>query len=220
MTADGARPRIGLIDYGVGNRRSMEKSLERAGADVLLSGDRAALMECDGVVLPGVGAFATGMSLLRERGLDTLVKDFASTGRPVIGACLGMQLLLDGSDEFGGAEGLGLIAGKVTQLDTDGLNLPHIGWNGVRWERDTPLSEGLAGCDPPRPFYHVHSFAPVPEQEDSVLGTSDYGKRFVSVVGRANVMGTQFHPEKSSRDGIRLLSNFVRLCANAEVTAQ
>jgi len=210
------RPKIGLIDYGVGNRRSMQKSLERAGADVLLSGDGAQLLSCDGLVLPGVGAFATGMALLEERQLDVVVKDFVETGRPLIGACLGMQLLFDGSEEFGGAEGLGLIAGQVVQLDTAGLNLPHIGWNAVRWERASALAGGL---EQNTPFYHVHSFAPVPSDPESVLGTSDYGNRFVSVVGTGNVMGTQFHPEKSSRDGIELLSNFVRLCTGAEVSS-
>jgi glutamine amidotransferase len=205
-----------LIDYGVGNRRSMEKSLLRAGARVDVSSDPARLAAADGLVLPGVGAFKSGMALLKQRGLVDVVCAQAAHGVPLLGACLGMQLLFDGSDEFGGCTGLGLIAGQVQELDTQGLNLPHIGWNTVRWERPTPLSAGL---EEGRPFYHVHSFAPKPTDPETVLGTSDYGSRFASVVGRGSVLGTQFHPEKSSRDGIRLLTNFVALCRKEEAVA-
>lgn len=216
--AQGSRsaPLIGLIDYGVGNRRSMEKSLQRAGARVEVSSDPARLRQADGLVLPGVGAFQSGMALLQQRGLDRFVQERAEAGVPLLGACLGMQLLFDGSEEFGGCEGLGLIGGRVVELETHGLNLPHIGWNTVDWERATPLSAGL---EEGRPFYHVHSFAPQPTDPETVLGTSDYGSRFASVVGRGSVLGTQFHPEKSSRDGIRLLANFVALCQPAEVLA-
>ena len=217
MTGERAAPLIGLIDYGVGNRRSMEKSLLRAGARVELTGDRERLAAADGLVLPGVGAFRAGMTHLRERELDGFVIDRASAGVPLLGACLGMQLLFEESDELGGAEGLGLLPGRVSRLDSSGLNLPHIGWNAVRWERPTPLAEGLPSG---RPFYHVHSYVPRPADEDVILGTSDYGERFASVVGRANVMGTQFHPEKSSRDGIALLANFVSVCNPAKVTAR
>jgi imidazole glycerol-phosphate synthase subunit HisH len=207
---------IGLVDYGMGNRRSMQKSLERAGATVVLSGDHETLRATDGLVVPGVGAFAAAMRALQDSGLDELVQERAGAGVPVLGACLGMQLLFERSVEHGGADGLGLLPGEVVRLDTRGLNLPHIGWNEVRWTRPSALSEGLPD---PAPFYHVHSFVPVPAQDDIALGISDYGTEFASVVGRGNVYGTQFHPEKSSRDGIALLANFVGVCASVEATA-
>jgi len=207
---------IGLVDYGMGNRRSMEKSLERAGAAVVMTDDHAALRTVDGLVVPGVGAFARAMDRLRDRGLDELVRERAAAGVPVLGACLGMQLLFEHGAEFGGADGLGLLPGEVVPLDARGLKLPHIGWNEVRWVRPSPLREGLPD---PTPFYHVHSFVPVPADADIALGVSDYGTAFASVVGRGTVFGTQFHPEKSSRDGIALLANFVRVCAHTEAVA-
>jgi glutamine amidotransferase len=211
-----AEATIGLVDYGMGNRRSMQKSLERAGASVVLSGDHEVLRATDGLVVPGVGAFAAAMRLLAERGLDDLVRERAGAGVPVLGACLGMQLLFEHGAEFGGADGLGLLPGEVVSLDARGLKLPHIGWNEVRWTRPSVLSAGLPD---PTPFYHVHSFVPAPSAEDVALGISDYGTEFASVVGRGNVFGTQFHPEKSSRDGIALLANFVRVCAHKEAAA-
>jgi glutamine amidotransferase len=207
---------IGLVDYGMGNRRSMQKSLERAGATVVLSGDHEALRATDGLVLPGVGAFAAAMRALADRGLDAFVRERAAAGVPVLGACLGMQLLFEHGAEFGGADGLGLLPGEVGPLDARGLKLPHIGWNEVRWVRPSVLSAGLPD---PTPFYHVHSFVPVPSADDIALGISDYGVEFASVVGRGTVYGTQFHPEKSSRDGIALLANFVRSCAHKEAAA-
>ena len=207
---------IGLVDYGMGNRRSMQKSLERAGAAVVLSGDADVLAASDGLVVPGVGALPAAMRALAERGLDQFLRDRAAAGMPVLGACLGMQVLFEHGTEFGGAEGLGLLPGEVVPLDARGLKLPHIGWNEVRWARPSILSEGLPD---PAPFYHVHSFVPMPSDPDVALGISDYGVEFASVVGRGNVFGTQFHPEKSSRDGIALLANFVRACAHKEVAA-
>jgi glutamine amidotransferase len=209
-------PTIGLVDYGMGNRRSMQKSLERAGATVVLTGDHEQLRAADGLVVPGVGAFAAAMRALGETGLDELVRERAAAGVPVLGACLGMQLLFEHGAEFGGADGLGLLPGEVVPLDPKGLKLPHIGWNEVRWARPSALSEGLPD---PTPFYHVHSFVPVPSDDDVALGISDYGVEFASVVGRGNVYGTQFHPEKSSRDGIALLANFVRVCTPRKVAA-
>jgi glutamine amidotransferase len=207
---------IGLVDYGMGNRRSMQKSLERAGATVVLSADHDTLRATDGLVVPGVGAFARAMEALDATGLAGLVRERATAGTPLLGACLGMQLLFERSAEFGGADGLGLLPGEVVKLDTRGLKLPHIGWNAVRWTRPSALSEGLPD---PAPFYHVHSFVPVPAEDGIALGISDYGSEFASVVGRGNVFGTQFHPEKSSRDGIALLANFVGVCGSVEATA-
>jgi imidazole glycerol-phosphate synthase subunit HisH len=208
---------LGLVDYGMGNRRSMQKSLERAGATVVLSGDHDALRATDGLVVPGVGAFGRAMEALQATGLAELVRERAAAGVPVLGACLGMQLLFERSVEFGDTEGLGLLPGEIVRLDSRGLKLPHIGWNNVRWARPSALSEGLPD---PTPFYHVHSFVPGIDLDDEVaLGISDYGGEFASVVGRGNVFGTQFHPEKSSRDGIALLANFVRVCTPVEATA-
>ena len=208
---------LGLVDYGMGNRRSMQKSLERAGATVVLSGDHDALRATDGLVVPGVGAFARAMAALDETGLTELIRERAAAGVPVLGSCLGMQLLFERSVEFGETDGLGLLPGEVVRLDAHGLKLPHIGWNNVRWARDSPLSAGLPD---PTPFYHVHSFVPgIDLDSELALGVSDYGSEFASVVGRGKVFGTQFHPEKSSRDGIALLANFVRVCTSVEATA-
>jgi glutamine amidotransferase len=209
---------LGLVDYGMGNRRSMQKSLERAGATVVLSGDHDELRATDGLVVPGVGAFARAMEALDGTGLAEVIRERAAAGVPVLGSCLGMQLLFEASEEFGSQrEGLGLLPGRVVRLDPHGLKLPHIGWNNVRWTRASALSAGLPD---PAPFYHVHSFVPdIGLDSEIALGLSDYGTEFASVVGRGNVFGTQFHPEKSSRDGIALLANFVRVCTSVEVTA-
>ena len=201
---------VGIVDYGMGNRRSVEKALSRAGALPVLSADPDALRAADGIVVPGVGAFPEAMRRLRASGLDDLVRERADAGVPVIGLCLGMQLLFETSVEHEGAEGLGILPGRIVRLEADGLKLPHIGWNGVRWTRASPLTEGLPD---PAAFYHVHSFAPEPADEDVVLGRGAYGRPFVSFVERGRVFGAQCHPEKSSTEGLRLLGNFARLCA-------
>ena len=209
-------PRIGLVDYGMGNRRSAEKALEHVGAHVEVSGDPQMLREMDGLVLPGVGAFPAGMRAIRELGLDELLLERARAGVPLLGLCLGMQLLFERSEEHDGAEGLGLLAGPVRRLSAPGLKLPHIGWSEVRWRRETPLAEGLPD---PSYLYHVHSFAPAPADEEAILATADYGEPFVAIVGQGNVFGTQSHPEKSSAHGLALLANFTRLCGRAAVPA-
>jgi len=204
---------IGLVDYGMGNRRSVEKALEHVGARVLISADATQLRAADGLVLPGVGAFPRAMEKLRELGLDELLRDCARAGAPILGICLGMQLAFERSSEMGGAEGLGLLAGEVRALEPGELKLPHIGWNEVTFERpDSALLQGL----PQRcAFYHVHSFAPVPADPHDVLGTADYGARFVSAVERGSFYGAQFHPEKSSAAGLRMLANFARICVRS-----
>jgi imidazole glycerol-phosphate synthase subunit HisH len=197
---------IGIVDYGMGNRRSVEKALEKVGGEPRLTSDPGVLREADGLVVPGVGAFPEAMRRLRASGLDALVVERAGAGVPVIGLCLGMQLLLERSDEHEGAEGLGLIPGDVRRLaPSDGLKLPHIGWNEVRWTRSSPLVDGLPD---PATFYHVHTYVPHPADPADALGISDYGGEFVSVVERGNVCGAQFHPEKSSTHGLALLRNF------------
>ena len=204
-------PSIAVINYGMGNRRSVEKALEHVGAVATITRDHGDLRAAHGLILPGVGAFPLAMRNLQRLGLDELIRERVGEGTPLLGICLGMQLLFDSSDELERTAGLGLIAGQVTALDTGGLRVPHIGWNEVRFERRSRLTSGLPedGC----PFYHVHSFAPRPRSAEGLVGTTEYGERFATVVERGAVFGVQFHPEKSSRDGLRLLANFAALCA-------
>ena len=201
---------VALVDYGMGNRRSVEKALEHVGATVARTADPEEIRAADAVVVPGVGAFPEAMRRLRATGLDELVRERAGAGVPVIGLCLGMQLLLERSEEHEGAEGLGLIPGDVRRLDARGAKLPHIGWNEVRWTRRSPLVDGLPD---PATFYHVHTFVPHPADDADVLGASEYGSPFATVVERGNVCGAQFHPEKSSTHGLALLRNFAALCS-------
>jgi glutamine amidotransferase len=209
--------RIAIVDYGMGNRRSVEKALEHVGARPLVTRDPAAIARAEGVVVPGVGAFPRAMANLRELDLIEPVLERARGGAPVLGICLGLQLLFTRSSELGGSEGLGLLPGSVDPLEVAGRRLPHIGWNVVTWSRGSALTSGLPDeCA----FYHVHSFAPRPETEDDVLGTAEYGSRFVSAVQRGSLFGVQFHPEKSSTHGLRLLANFASMCAGeAQVAA-
>jgi glutamine amidotransferase len=207
---------VGIVDYGMGNRRSVEKAFERVGARVLLTGDHEALEAADGLVVPGVGAFPAAMERLRAAGLDELVVRRAQAGTPVLGVCLGMQLLFERSVELGGDTGLGLLPGEVIELHPDPptLKIPHIGWNVVGLTRSSPLTEGL----PERvAFYHVHSFVARPGEAGDVLGRGDYGGPFVSIVARDPIYGVQFHPEKSSTHGLALLRNFTAICARTPV---
>lgn len=198
---------IGLVDYGMGNRRSVEKAFARVGADASLTGDHDTLRAADGLVLPGVGAFPEAMRRLDETGLGPLIRERADAGTPVIGLCLGMHLLYEGSEEFGATAGLGLLGGTVRKLRAQGLKLPHIGWHAVRFLRETPITPA-AGTEA---YYHVHSYAPEPTEDAVALG--DYGGEFVSIAARENVFGCQFHPEKSSQAGLALLQAFTDLCA-------
>jgi glutamine amidotransferase len=202
--------RVAILDYGMGNLRSVEKAFEHVGARPEITSVHDRIKAADGIVLPGVGAFPKAMQAVRQLELDSLVRELAADGRPVLGICLGVQLLFERSTELGGAEGIGLLEGSVDALSADGLKLPQIGWNPVSWRRETPLTAGLSD---PCAFYHVHTFAPRPAREEDVLGTADYGSRFVTAVARPPVWGVQFHPEKSGPDGLRLLGNFVRSCA-------
>jgi imidazole glycerol-phosphate synthase subunit HisH len=204
-------PRIAVVDYGMGNRRSVEKALEHVGARAFVSRDHGELHSADGLLLPGVGAFPAAMETIRALGLDGVLRERAAVGVPLFGSCMGMQLLFERSEEHAGAEGLGLLEGEVRRLRAPGLKLPHIGWSEVRWERPSPLSEGL---EETRVFlYHVHSFVADPADESVVLGSAEYGERFPAVVGRGSVFGAQSHPEKSSTHGLRLLESFVGVCA-------
>jgi imidazole glycerol-phosphate synthase subunit HisH len=211
------RPRIAVVDYGMGNRRSVEKALQRVGASAFVSRDAVELRAADGLLLPGVGAFPAAMETIRELRLDSLLRERAAEGVPVFGSCMGMQLLFESSDEHGGAEGLGLLRGEVRLLRAPGLKLPHIGWSEVRWQAPSPL---CAGLPEPAYLYHVHSFVARPAREDVILGTAEYGERFPAVVGQGNVFGAQSHPEKSSTHGLALLGNFVGICAAASARGQ
>lgn len=205
-------PRIAVVDYGMGNRRSVEKALERVGASAFVSRDHEELRAADGLLLPGVGAFPAAMETIRELGLDELLRERAAAGTPLFGSCMGMQLLFEHSEEHGGAEGLGLLRGEVRTLRAPELKLPHIGWSEVRWRRRTELDEGLPD---PAFLYHVHSFVAHPADPEVVLGTAEYGEVFPAVVEHGNIYGAQSHPEKSSTHGLRLLGNFVGICATA-----
>ena len=206
-----ARPLVAVVDYGMGNRRSVEKALAHVGARAVITSDPHALATADGLVVPGVGAFPRAMGNLRELGLGDLIVERAHAGSPVLGICLGMQVLFEGSAEFEPTAGLGLIAGEVVRLRSNGLRLPHIGWNRAEFTRSSPLTESLPAGG--AHFYHVHSLAAVPADDADVLATSEYGERFVTAVQRGSVFGVQFHPEKSSKHGLALLRNFASVCA-------
>jgi glutamine amidotransferase len=204
---------IAVVDYGMGNRRSVEKALEHVGVRASVSSDLEHLRQADGLVVPGVGAFPRAMENLRELGLDELIRDRVVAGTPVLGICLGLQLAFDYSSELGGAAGLGLIAGEVHGLRAGGLKLPHIGWNEVRFSKpDSPL---IAELPLECAFYHVHSLAAEPQREEDVLGTATYGAPFATAVQKGSFYGVQFHAEKSSAAGLRLLANFAGICVAA-----
>jgi imidazole glycerol-phosphate synthase subunit HisH len=201
---------VAILDYGMGNLRSVYKALEHVGAQPELTADHARVRAADAIVLPGVGAMPKAMESVRKLGLDELLRERVNAGVPVIGLCMGMQLLFESTTELGGAEGIGLLEGPVVGLEAP--KVPQIGWNPVSWRRASVLNEGLPD---PCAFYHANSFAPRPSDPDDVLGTAEYGSEFVSVVERPPVYGLQSHPEKSGPDGLRLLRNFVALAAAA-----
>jgi len=209
-------PRVGVCDYGVGNLRSVERALRVAGAEPVISADPGTILACDGVVLPGVGAFSVAARALWDTGLGDAVRELARRGRPVLGVCLGHQLLFEGSDEGHGGEGLALLRGRVVELSPNGgLKVPHMGWNTITTVRVSALLEGVASG---AYMYFVHSYAAVPEPADTVAVTA-YGDELAAAVERGTVMGTQFHPEKSGAAGLRVYANFVSLCA-ASLPAQ
>lgn len=212
----GAAPTIAIVDYGMGNRRSVEKAFAHVGARPLLTSDHDAIRDADGVVVPGVGAFPRAMEQLGALGLDELVVERAQAGVPLLGICLGMQLLFERSVEVEPSEGLGLLRGDVRPLDAGDLRVPHIGWNVARFERASRLNAGLPA---ETAFYHVHSYAAHPADPDDVLATAEYGERFVTAVARENVFGVQFHPEKSSSAGLRLLASFSAACDRERAAA-
>lgn len=196
---------IAILDYGVGNVRSVERALEHVGAEARLTSDRDELERAAGVVLPGVGAFAPALARLTERGLGAHLVELARAGKPVLGVCLGYQLLFEESSERGRHEGLGLLPGRVIEVTTS-ERLPVIGWCRVRQTGDSPLWRGIADDSY---FYFVHSYTPAACSH--AVGASEHSPAAAAALG--NVMGTQFHPEKSGPDGLRLYENFIELCA-------
>lgn len=205
-----------IIDYGMGNLRNVQKALEFVGATAHISSQADDIGQAAGLVLPGVGAFGDAMDNLRAAGLIGPILQAVSENKPLLGICLGMQLLFDQSDEMGLHRGLGLIAGQVTRF-AQGLKVPHIGWNQLQLVRpDDPLLQGI----PDLGFaYFVHSYYVAPADTSCVLATTHYGLDFASVVGRGRVWGAQFHPEKSQDVGLRLLSNFAALVSAGQEPA-
>ena len=202
--------RIAVVDYGVGNLRSVARGLEAAGADVEVTSDPRAIDASAGVVLPGVGAFAPARRKLLDSGLDRHLVELASAGKQILGVCLGYQLLFAASYEDGYTEGLALLPGPVRKLvQTPDRKVPHMGWNRVRQARPDILFDGI----PDRSyFYFVHSYYPELKAGPEVLGTCDYGRTLTVIARRGSVAGTQFHPEKSGPAGLRLYANFVAAC--------
>jgi len=201
---------IAVVDYRVGNIRSVLTALNRLDVEGELTDDPEKLGRADGIILPGVGAFATAMEELRGPGLDEVLREAVQQGTPLLGICLGMQVLFGESEEHGAHEGLGLVPGRVTRFEGEDLTVPHMGWNQVSIQRDDcPLFEGILDDSY---FYFAHSYYPVPTEDEAVAGTTDYGADFCSVAWSGTVFATQFHPEKSGRCGERMLRNFADFC--------
>ncbi|MHC4715424.1 MAG: imidazole glycerol phosphate synthase subunit HisH [Planctomycetota bacterium] len=203
---------IAIIDYGLGNLESVKYALDRLGRASELTSDPARIASAAGVILPGVGAFGRAMEQFRQMNLLAAARDAARSGRPFMGICLGQQLLLSVSAEHGRHEGLDIIPGEVVRFG-EGLTVPHMGWNEVRQDRPCPLFEGI---DDESFFYFAHSYYVAPDEQAAAVGTTEYGRRFASVVQSGMVFGTQFHPEKSGPVGLKMLSNFCRLCGAAK----
>ena len=204
---------IAIIDYGVGNLFSLERSFAAIGAEVEITSDPEKIRAADKILLPGVGAFGDAAEKLRANGLDQVVLEQAATGKPLMGICLGMQLLFDESLEYGCHKGLGLIPGRVVPIQEvipEGLKIPHMGWNGLKMEKESPLFSKIKDGDF---VYFVHSFCAV-ECEDALIATSEYGAPVTAAVQKGNVFGCQFHPEKSGTVGLNILRAFAEMEAN------
>ncbi|UQZ84292.1 Imidazole glycerol phosphate synthase subunit HisH 1 [Paenibacillus konkukensis] len=198
---------IAIIDYGMGNLHSVSKAVERLGVEAVVTSDEERIMAASGAILPGVGAFGDAMEHLRESKLDGAVVRYAETGKPLLGICLGMQLLFTRSEEHGSHEGLNLLPGEVVRF-SGGYKVPHMGWNRLQFRQPSPLLDGVEEGH----VYFVHSYHVKPEQPSDLLATTDYYQQVTAIVGRDNIYGMQFHPEKSGSIGMKLLSNFTALC--------
>lgn len=200
---------ITVIDYGIGNLRSVTKALEFLGCQVTLTSDPNEVMRANKLVLPGVGAFGAGMRNLTQLGLVDAIRDAVQRGTPLLGICLGLQLLFDESEEMGRHEGLKLVRGKVVRFpETNNIRIPHMGWNALKIRKSEPLFKGVPDG---AMVYFVHSYFPVPNDNSVIAATTEHGVEFVSAIAIDNIFGTQFHPEKSSKVGLQILRNFVAL---------
>lgn len=200
-------PGIAIIDYGVGNLRSVEKAFAATGTEAVVSSAESVLRQASALVLPGVGAFAACMSALGARGFDELVHESVAQGKPLLGVCVGMQMLFEESEEFGSTAGLGLLRGRVRRFASE-LVVPQVGWNQVRQQGSHPIFAGIADN---AFFYFVHSYFCEVADQTVVKGATDYGASYASVVAQGTICGVQFHPEKSQASGLRLLANFSKL---------
>lgn len=202
---------IGIVDYNMGNLASVKNAFAKLGADAVIESNPERFKDYDKLLLPGVGAFPDAMEQLRARGMVEAIKEYAASSKPMLGICLGMQLLFESSEEFGVHDGLGLIKGKVVAFDTskfsEPLKVPHIGWNRM-FTKSHPLFKGL---DKEHYLYFVHSYHVVCENERDIIGRTLYGYEFTSAVAHKNVMGIQPHPEKSHKNGLKILENFINL---------
>ncbi|GAB6991884.1 imidazole glycerol phosphate synthase subunit HisH [Paenibacillus pini] len=199
---------IAIVDYGMGNLHSVSKAVERLGYEALITGEREAILNASGVIVPGVGAFGDAMEHLRQSGLGAVVQEVAAGTQPLLGICLGMQLLFSSSEEHGNYEGLHILPGKVVRFTGGDYKVPHMGWNKLQFvQEQSPLLAGLAEGH----VYFVHSYHVLPEVKADLLATTDYGHPVTAIVGRGSVYGMQFHPEKSGEVGMQLLQNFLKL---------
>lgn len=209
---------IVVIDYGIGNIKSIKNAFEALGVEVILSREKDAILNADGVILPGVGAFSHGMNNLSEYGLDDIIREYVKTNKPLLGICLGMQMMMEESEEFGITKGLGLIKGRVIKIPVDQtkkIKLPHVSWNEIKdksvdWENtileDVPRDSNM---------YFVHTFVAKPDHEENILSVSEYANvEFCSSVKKDNIYGCQFHPEKSATRGLGIIKNFIKICKN------
>ena len=206
---------IAIIDYGVGNVKSIRNAFENQEAEVILSREREIILKADGVVLPGVGAFSHGMDNLNKYGLVEIIKDFVKTGKPLLGICLGMQMLLEESEEFGNSKGIGLIKGKVVKLQIKQsiqYKLPHISWNEIQSQKIKWENTILDNIEENSDMYFVHTFIAEPSDENEILSITKYHNQvFCSSIKKENIYGCQFHPEKSSKNGLSIISNFIKI---------
>ncbi|EGA63697.1 imidazole glycerol phosphate synthase subunit HisH [Vibrio brasiliensis] len=206
--------KIAIIDYKIGNVKSIINVLRNLHVEPILTSERDVILNCDGAILPGVGAFSHGMKGLVDYGLVEVIKEFTTIGKPLMGICLGMQMLMDSSDEFGYSEGLGLISGRVSKLvPNDGSKIPHVGWKPIKKSSIDGGQKLLRKVEEHDRLYFVHSYVVRPEEPENILSTSQYGGiEFCSSVNKGNIYGFQFHPEKSAIAGISIMKEFINLC--------
>jgi glutamine amidotransferase len=200
---------IGIVDYGAGNLNSVYKALKHINADVKVVSSPEELDDCTGIILPGVGNFADGMNNLKKNNLDSAIINFINTGKPFLGICLGMQLLLEESEEAPGCQGLGIFKGKVVKFPAGIEKVPHMGWNTISIKKE---NDNLNSVNNGTFFYFVLSYYVAPEDEAIIIAETDYIKDFPSIIGKGNVFATQFHPEKSQDFGLKILENFLTKC--------